>query len=250
MSSMQQCVTRHDSVLSAATNDNSAVAPARRHVQVSPAQMSRPTESDSCDMARQLHNIRMIETPQAAPPSTQTSASVRQQPAPQSLTAPRTHGPATTQLADGQLWSDLPSAVATDPPTDGFQIPRYHRKKAAAVKAAPPKAIDQTKKRRQVDVYYGNNKSDAFKGAPRKLELFVFNVEKETDMTALKDFMQEEHVKVLEMECVSHIDSWTKSFRVLLTADDPKCTLDADFWPVGVECRLYFKKRRQTAVNY
>ena len=120
-------------------------------------------------------------------------------------------------------------------PADGFQIPMYHRKNATAVKAAPPKAIEQTKKRRQVDVYYGKKKSDAFKSA---------NVEKETDMTALRDFMQEEHVKVLEMECVSHIDSWTKSFRVLVTADDPKCTLDADFWPVGVGCRLYFKKRR------
>ena len=187
----------------------------------------------------------MIETPQAAPPSTQTSSSVRQQPAPQSLTAPGIHAPATSHLDDGQLWSDLASAVATDPPADGFQIPMYHRKKAAAVKAAPPKATEQTKKRRQVDVYYGKKKSDAFKSAPRKLKLFVFNVEKETDMTALKDVMQEEHVKVLEMECVSHIDSWTKSFRVLVTADDPKCTLDADFWPVGVGCRLYFKKRRQ-----
>ena len=75
---------------------------------------------------------------------------------------------------------------------------------------------------------------------------YLHMVEKETDMTALKDFMQEEHVKVLEMECVSRIDSWTKSFRVLVTADDPKRTLDDDLWPVGVGCRLYFKKRRQT----
>ncbi len=186
-------------------------------------------------MARQLHNIRMIEIPQAAPRSTQNSAIVRQQPSPQSLKAPGTHAPATARLDNGHLWSDLASAVDTDPPADGFQIPRYHQKKAAAVKAAPPKAIEQTKKRRQVDVYYGKKKSDALKIAPRKLELFVFNVEKET---ALKDYMQEEHVKVLEMECVSHIDSWTKSFRVLVTADDPKCTLDADFWPVGVGCRL------------
>ena len=73
------------------------------------------------------------------------------------------------------------------------------------MKAAPPKATKQTKKRRQVDVYYGKKKSDAFKRAPRKLELFVFNVEKETDMTTLKkNMLQEEHVKVLEMECVSH----------------------------------------------
>ena len=78
------------------------------------------------------------------------------------------------------------------------------------MKAASPKATEQTKKRRQVDVYYGKKKSDTFKSAPSKLELFVYNVEKETEVTALKDFMQEEHVKVLEMECVSHIDSWTK----------------------------------------
>ena len=123
MSGIQQCVTRHDSVLSAATNDNSATAPTRRRAQVPPAQMSRPTESASCDMARQLHNIRMIETPQAAPPSTQTSASVRQQPAPQSLTAPRTHGPATAQLADGQLWSDLASAVASCYRSSGRWLP-------------------------------------------------------------------------------------------------------------------------------
>ena len=90
----------------------------------------------------------------------------RQQPAPQSLTAPGTLAPATARLADGQMWSDLASAVDTDPRADGFQIPRYHRKKAAAVKAAPPKAIEQTKKRRQVDVYYGKKKSDAFKSAP------------------------------------------------------------------------------------
>ena len=76
MSSMQQCVTRHDSVLSAATKDNSAASLACRLAQAPPAQMPRPTESASCDMARQLHNIRMVVTPQAAPPSTQTSASV------------------------------------------------------------------------------------------------------------------------------------------------------------------------------
>ena len=204
MSSVQQCVTRHDSVLSAATNDNSAAAPARRREKVTPAQMSRPTES--------------------------------------SLTAPGIHAPVTSHLDDGHLWSDTnrTSTVATDPPADGFQIPRYHRKKAAAVKAAPQKATEQTKNRRQVYVYYVKKKSDTFNSAPRKQELLVFNVEKETDMTALKDFMQEEHVKVIEMECVSLIDLWTKSFRVLVTADDPKCTLDltSGLLVSGVGCIL------------
>ena len=116
--------------------------------------MSRPIESASCDMARQLHNIRMVVTPQAAPPSTQTSASVLQQTAPQSLAAPATHAPGTARLADGQLWTDLASAIATDPPADGFQIPKYHQKKAA-LKAAPPKATEPTKKWRKVEVFYG-----------------------------------------------------------------------------------------------
>ena len=53
------------------------------------------------------------------------------------MKAPGTHAPAAARIADGQLWSDLASAVDTDPPADGFQIPKYHRKKAVAVKAAP-----------------------------------------------------------------------------------------------------------------
>ncbi len=89
MCSMQQCITRHDSELSAATNDNSSAAPAPRRTKEPPAQMSQPTESASygingtpamASMARQLHNIRMIEIPQAAPPFTQTSAIVRRSP--------------------------------------------------------------------------------------------------------------------------------------------------------------------------
>ena len=51
---------------------------------------------------------------------------------------------------------------------------------------------------------------------------------------------------VIEMECVSHKEAWTKSFRVLVTADDPVCTLDCDFWPLGIGCRRFFKKRQRT----
>ena len=163
---MQQCVTCHDPVLSAATNDNSAAAPARRHVR-------------KCRPLRYLDPRSPLAVTWHA--SYTTSKLLRFLRRRHRLHRPGTHAPATAHLADGQLWSDLASGVATDPLADGFQIPRYHRKKTAAVKAAPPKAT----------------------------------VEKETDVMALKDFMQEEHVKVLEMECVSHIDSWTKSFRVI-----------------------------------
>ena len=77
------------------------------------------------------------------------------------------------------------------------------------------------------------------------LELFVFNVDCSTDENCIKEFLKEEQVKVIEMECVSHKEAWTKSFRVLVTADDPVCTLDCDFWPLGIGCRRFFKKRQR-----
>ena len=166
MSSMQQCVTCHDSVLSAATNDNSAAAPARRH-----ARKCRPLrylDPRSPLAVTWQHNNRMIEIPQAETPSTQTSASAGH--------------PRTGNCTPRRWTAVVGPGVCSCYRSSGRWLPdtKVQRKKAAAVKAAPPKAT----------------------------------VEKETDVTVLKDFMQEEHVKVLEMECVSHIDSWTKSFRV------------------------------------
>ena len=155
-------------------------------------------------------------------------------PAPAVPTTVNTLG--VTHSADGETWSHL----VADPPDDGFQVSSYHRKKTAQLKAAVP----APKKHRKADVFYGKKNSNAIKSAPKKLELFVFNVDCSTDENCIQEFLKEE--KVIEMECVSHQDASTKSFRVLVTADDPTCTLECHFWPLGIGCRRFFKKRQRT----
>ena len=210
MGNVQQCVTRHDSALSA---------------------VSRPATTNL--LAQQLQDLH-VAMPLIAP--------LAHESLPGQAVPTTVNTPGVTHSADGQTWSHLVAAIATDPPDDGFQVPSYHRKKTAQLKGAEP----APKKRRKVDVFYGKKNSSAIKCAPKKLELFVFNVDCSTDENCIKEFLKEEQVKVIEMECVSHKEAWTKSSRVLVTADDPVCTLDCDFWPLGIGCRRFFKKRQRT----
>ena len=62
----------------------------------------------------------------------------------------------------------------------------------------------------------------------------------------LREFIASEHVDVLELERMSKEEAWTQSFRVLVTAPNPRCTLDSDFWPHGIGCRQYYRKRPNT----
>ena len=89
-------------------------------------------------------------------------------------------------------------------------------------------------KRKKPTVFYGTKSSNAIKSAPRRLELFVFNVDASIDDEHLREFIASEHVDVLELERMSKEEAWTQSFRVLVTAPNPRCTLDSDFWPHGI----------------
>ena len=121
-------------------------------------------------------------------------------------------------------WSTVAASL------DKFVVPKYHGKKAA----------------RKQSVFYGTKSSDAIKSAPRRLELFVFNVDASIDDEHLREFIASEHVDMLELERMSKEEAWTQSFRVLVTAPNPRCTLDNDFWPHGIGCRQYYRKRPNT----
>ena len=41
---------------------------------------------------------------------------------------------------------------------------------------------------------------------------------------------------------MSKEEAWTQSFRVLVTAPNPRCKLDNDFWPDAIGCRQYYRK--------
>ena len=125
---------------------------------------------------------------------------------------------------------------------DKFVVPKYHGKKAARKQ---PATLLPTK-RKKPTVFYGTKSSDAIKSAPRRLELFVFNVDASIDDEHLREFIASEHVDVLELERMSKEEAWTQSFRVLVTAPNPRCTLDNDFWPHDIGCRQYYRKRPNT----
>ena len=90
---------------------------------------------------------------------------------------------------------------------------------------------------------YGQKKTDVIKSAPRRKELFIFNVAKDTGAESIKSFLLEENMIVMEIECMSHCDAWTESYRVLLTGEELDNVTDSNFWPYGIGCRQYFRKR-------
>ncbi len=53
-------------------------------------------------------------------------------------------------------------------------------------------------------------------------------------------------VKVHELERVSRDEAWNKSYRAIVETDDISDLLNPDFWPEGIGCRRYRKKRETT----
>ena len=92
---------------------------------------------------------------------------------------------------------------------------------------------------------YGTRQSTILRSAPRRHELFVFRVDKEIADDSLKDYLTEEGKvnKIHELKCVSLDNSWTKSYRVLIECKDVNDILSPDFWPDGIGCRRFWRKR-------
>ena len=212
MRSVQQCVTRHDSALAAVTNT--------------------ATSNSQC---AELHDLRVN-----LPPTTSQTPSVTPSIASHATSAPSAVEPIAHESPTDATTRPAWSTVAAS--RDKFEVPKYHQKKTAQKQ---PAASLQTK-RNKAAVFYGTKSSNVIKSAPRRLELFVFNVDSSIDDERLREFITSEHVDVLEIERMSKEGAWTQSFRVLVTAPNPRCTLDNDFWPHGIGCRQYDRRRPDT----
>ena len=122
---------------------------------------------------------------------------------------------------------------------DKFVVPKYHEKKQRV--SSHPHYYRQNVKKRQ----FSTERKVAMT-LRVLLDDFVFNVDASIDDEHLREFIASEHVDVLELERMSKEEAWTQSFRVLVTAPNPRCTLDNDFWPHGIGCRQYYRKRPNT----
>ena len=106
----------------------------------------------------------------------------------------------------------------------GFQLSSYETRK-------------QHRDQRRRTAVYGTRKHATIVGGPKCVDLFVFNVDKKVEEDSIKDFLvQEENISVVNVECVSHINSYMKSFKIRVDQMYEAKLMDAEFWPEGIGC--------------
>ena len=236
MRNVQQCVTRHDSALAAVTrtatrNSHNTSASSAVETMAPTSRTDATYDHGACDTSASSAVETMAPTSRTDAAHDHGAYDTSASPAIETM-ANASPTDATTKPS----WSTVAAS------RDKFVVPKYHEKKAARKQ---PATLLPTK-RKKPTVFYGTKSSDAIKSAPRRLELFVFNVDASIDDEHLREFIASEHVDVLELERMSKEEAWTQSFRVLVTAPNPRCTLDNDFWPHGIGCRQYYRKRPNT----
>ena len=80
-------------------------------------------------------------------------------------------------------------------------------------------------------------------------EFFIFRVDKEHTADDIKVFIQEQEVTVIDISCVSHADSYTNSYHVVAQAKNVDNMSMPDFWPEGICCRRFYRKRNEQHNN-
>ena len=93
---------------------------------------------------------------------------------------------------------------------DGFQRPANQRRR------------DRKRERRNNDTIFGTKELTTLKAGPRLKEIFVFNLESNTDDNAIKIHLESKGVNVVEIEKRSHVDAVRKSYRLVIYHKDKK----------------------------
>ncbi len=92
---------------------------------------------------------------------------------------------------------------------------------------------------------FGTRQSTVLRSGPRRHDLFVFRVDDNIEDDSIKEFLAGENVKVHDLERVSRDDAWTKSYRVTVETSDLTAILTPDFWPDGIGCRRFRRRKTQ-----
>ena len=84
------------------------------------------------------------------------------------------------------------------------------------------------------------------KSGPKLADLFVFNVHADVETQDLEEFVKGEDIDIESLDCISHPDSYMKSFKLCVNNKFMDKIMDENFWPEGIACRRYFKPRMNT----
>ena len=107
-------------------------------------------------------------------------------------------------------------------------------------------------RRQRRQAVYGNRArgvAGSFRGAPQTLDIFVFRCEKDVTCEKVKDYIEQNNINVLDIECISSSEARYRSFRVTLPKHARDDVMECNFWPDGVGVRVFRKKRTQFADN-
>ena len=86
---------------------------------------------------------------------------------------------------------------------------------------------------------YGTRQHDTLKGASNNVNLFVFRVGQETTSEYTETDLAAEGVQNAKVQCVSHQDAKSRSFKINVKINDKDKLMSSDFWPDGIACRLF-----------
>ena len=110
---------------------------------------------------------------------------------------------------------------------------------------------ERKRERRNNNIIFGTKEPTTLKAGPRLKEIFVFNLESNTDDNAIKTHLESKGVNVVELEKRSHADAVRKSYRLVINHKDNDIVMNSECWPEGVGIRPYYRPRdkSKTSVN-
>ena len=94
----------------------------------------------------------------------------------------------------------------------------------------------------------GNRVSEnTFKGAKKHLDLFLGNVDIDSDCDMIRNYINSEF-KVNVIDCSEiKVTKYSKSFKISVLAVERDMLLNPDFWPTGVTCRKFFNYNKKSS---
>lgn len=107
-------------------------------------------------------------------------------------------------------------------------------------------AFQRKKARRRPQAVYGTRSPTAtLKSGPVRQELFLFRVHHDITTEDITSFLNDQSIKLTDIEKLSKSGSWTDYYRVVIEARDLGTIMTPDFWPDGIGCRRFWRKRGQ-----
>ena len=169
--------------------------------------------------------------PRTAPKSS-SAASVR----PQMTTVGKGASMLHTAAAVSAVFGSQTSLVSSVPShySEGFEYPADQRRRQRKKTSGTRKAVTGT----------SLVSSGKLRGAPEpSRDIFVYRAVKGTLERDIEEYLCEHKIAVRKVTLSSNEEAKFASFKVEIKASDMRTVFDADFWPIGICARRFFKPK-------